>query len=592
MNKKIVLFTTFLLTAALLTGCGSSGSAARNFSAAETAEQFTVSETSALLTSAAGLSLPAFGDAVSAGNTLGVEYDYTLQLSDSGSNCNARGAVIDGSTVTLTEAGTYLVSGSLTDGQLLISTDSESKVKLLLNGVSVQNSSTAAVYLLNADKLVLETVDGSSNYLAGSGAFDAVDGETVDAVIYAKDDLTLKGSGSLTVVTESGHGIVCKDDLKISGGTLNVSAARKAVYGKDSVTVSDCVLNLSAGTTGICSDMQGVAESGIVTLESGTINIVSGDKGISASVLLTVEEPEIVINAGEDGLHSDAAAVINGGSILIDCRDDAVHADSSLSVGGGSLEISSCYEGLEAADLTISGGTVTLNASDDGVNAGRSLTVTGGSMIINASGDGVDSNGSLTVTGGLLYISGPTNSGNGALDYGTEGVISGGIVVACGASGMAVNFGSNSTQGSILYNFDTSLNGGDTVTLTNAAGEILASFTPEKAYNSVVISAPGIEAGSTYTLTAGSQSVSIEMTSLIYGSGGMGGHGGMGGGMGGHGGMNGGMGGHESVDGSESASDFGGHGGHGGFDPNSMPDSASESSDPGNAPGRPDGSAL
>jgi hypothetical protein len=203
-------------------------------------------------------------------------------------------------------------------------------------------------------------------------------------------------------------------------------------------------------------------------------------------------------------------------------------------------------------------GTVSVVSSDDGFNAslGKSasqgngmsgdsstLVITGGEITVDADGDGLDSNGTITVSGGTVYVEGPTNSGNGALDFGSTGTISGGTLIAVGSTGMDVNFGTDSTQGSILYDLDSVQQAGTAVTLTDASGSVLASYTPQKEFQSVVVSAAGIEKGGTYTLTVGTATYSIEMTDIIYGTGNEMGGGGMGGGSMGGGDMGGGRGG-------------------------------------------------
>jgi hypothetical protein len=170
--------------------------------------------------------------------------------------------------------------------------------------------------------------------------------------------------------------------------------------------------------------------------------------------------------------------------------------------------------------------------------------INGGTLTVNASGDGSDSNGTLTVTGGTVYVAGPSDNGNGALDVGTEATITGGTVIATGGSGMAVNFSSNSTQGSMLVGVNQT---SDAVTLIDSNGNEIATFSPNKAYNSVVISTPEVKSGSTYTVKTGSNSTSVTMDAITYSnvSGGMGspdnmGRGNMGGNFGGKGGFGGG----------------------------------------------------
>lgn len=272
-------------------------------------------------------------------------------------------------------------------------------------------------------------------------------------------------------------------------------------------------------------------------------------KGLKADGAVTISGGTFVLDTADDAVHSNSDVTVTGGKFTISTGDDGFHADGILTVSDGTVNITRSYEGLEGAVVNISGGEIFVTASDDGINAAGgkdtsgaagwfgsdsfrgdsqgSITINGGSITIDASGDGIDSNGSLTVTGGTVYVNGSVSDGNGALDYDGEGIITGGTVVAVGSSGMAVNFGKNSTQGSILYNLSSAQSAGTEVTLTDENGNVLASFTPTKTFRSVVISAPGVEVGNTYTLTVGSQTFSVTMDSVVYGTG-SGGFGGFG----------------------------------------------------------------
>jgi hypothetical protein len=164
---------------------------------------------------------------------------------------------------------------------------------------------------------------------------------------------------------------------------------------------------------------------------------------------------------------------------------------------------------------------------------GALIHIAGGHLSVNAAGDGIDSNGDLYMTGGNVYVSGPTNSGNGALDYNGTAQITGGVLMAVGASGMAQNFSESSTQGAVLVNANTNQAAGTEVNLLDSEGNVLVNYTSEKSFNSVVVSCPGLEVGKTYILQIGSENTEITLESLIYGNGqGMGGFGGdFGGGM-------------------------------------------------------------
>ena len=521
-----LLLSVFLL-AGLLSACGSKPSAETPTS------------------SATGLSFPAataapvspdLSAAVQSGSDASVEDAIPITLSDGSGS------------VTITQAGTYLLSGALSDGQILIDAPEDAKVKLLLTGVSITRRGHAALYARSADKLILSTVTDSVNLLASVGDFVQVDGRNVDAAVFTCCDLTLNGEGTLNLSCETGHGLVCKDELKLKAGTVNVVAAKKGLEGKDNLTVEGGTISTEAGTKGLVSGKDEAA--GSILISGGSVSILSQD----------------------DAVHSSGTVTVEGGTLLLSSGDDGVHADETLTVIGGSLTVSQSYEGLEARTIEIRGGELYILASDDGLNAaggndgsngfgpfggdpfrgdsGASLTISGGVLVVNAEGDGLDSNGLLSISGGEVYVSGPTRGGNGALDYGTEGVVTGGTVIALGSADMAENFGPSSTQGSILLSVGNQA-AGTTVSITDETGTILACYTPEKSYQSVVMSCPVLEFGKSYTLTAGSFSQTLTLDSLIYGSGmGMGGHGmggfpggGMGGGPGSQGGFPGGQGG-------------------------------------------------
>lgn len=156
------------------------------------------------------------------------------------------GAAVDGSTITITEAGTYVISGSLSDGQIVVDAADDAKVQIVLAGASVTSSSSAAVYAKAADKVFLTLAEGTQNALSASGSFaDTGDGNNVDGTVFSKADLTVNGSGSLSVTSSQGHGIVCKDDLAICGGSIDVTAAGHAIQGKDSVAVGVGTLTFS-----------------------------------------------------------------------------------------------------------------------------------------------------------------------------------------------------------------------------------------------------------------------------------------------------------------------------------------------------------
>lgn len=527
----------------------------------------------------------------------------TVTLSDGGCAADGSGVTLSGSTVTVTKAGTYRLTGTLSDGQIRVTAGKEDKVQLVLDGVNVTNGGSAALLILSGDKVFVTLAEGSENALASTGEMTRTeDGSNVDAAVFSKSDLTFNGSGSLTVTCQTSHGIVGKDDLKITGGTYRVTAAKQGMTGKDRLCIEAGSFFIESGTDGlhaknnddatlgdiyilggtfeIRAGNDGLDASRNILIAGGDLTVVSGGgsasvthtdgmwggpggwggtgtaaatesrKGIKAAENLTVTGGTLRIDSEDDAMHTNGSLAVTGGTLTVASGDDALHADGSLEISGGKLTITASYEGIEGNYITVSGGEIDLTSSDDGLNAAggndgsgmagpwghgggfgeaedASILICGGTLAVNAGGDGIDSNGDLTVTGGTVLVDGPTNSGNGALDYGGKATITGGTVIALGASGMAVNFGTDSTQGAILYGFSGTASAGTQVSIQDAGGKVLASYTSRKTFQSVVISAPGMTVGETYTLTTGGSSVQIRLDSVIYGSGsGMGGMGG------------------------------------------------------------------
>lgn len=468
----------------------------------------------------------------------------SISLSDTGITSSGKGVSVDGSTVTISEEGIYEISGTLSDGQIVVDADG-AKVQLVLKGANISNDSSAAIYVKDADKVFITLADGTENTLTTTGEYVAIDDNNIDAVIYSKDDLVLNGSGSLTIVNNYGHGIVSKDDLKVTDGYYKISASSSGINGKDSVRICGGTFDISASTDCIHASNDEDDSLGYVYISGGTFTL----------------------NSGSDAIDGSGTVQIEGGSFDITSDDDAVHSDGTTIISGGKINVSSCYEGIEGTVVLITGGEINVKATDDGINAAGGndgsgfgpmggdtfssssssyIEISGGKIYINSEGDGVDANGSLYVTGGYTLVDGPVSAGNGALDYDSEGSITGGTFIALGSNGMAMNF-NNASQGSILVNTVT-YKSGDAITLTDSDGNVLVSVTASKQGNSVLISTPDILDDDTLSLSVGSESVEISMDgNNIYGSGtgfggGFGG-GNMGGGREGFGGGRGGFGG-------------------------------------------------
>jgi hypothetical protein len=265
-------------------------------------------------------------------------------------------------------------------------------------------------------------------------------------------------------------------------------------------------------------------------------------KALKASGPVTIAEGTITIDAADDAVHSDDSIRIDSGTITAATGDDGIHANTSLTINGGTITITKSYEGLEAKVITINDGTIHITASDDGINGADgsggfgmqggarpgqnaaatsgssvSLTINGGYIYVDANADGIDVNGQITMTGGTVIVNGPTNNGNGALDYDGTFTINGGYLVAVGSSGMAMAPGSSSSQYSIIVNLDTTQQAGTMVHIGTESGEDILSFVPTKTYQSVVVSSPEIVKGMSCSVYAGGSSTGTVRDGLYTG---------------------------------------------------------------------------
>lgn len=436
------------------------------------------------------------------------------------------GAAVSGNIVTVSKAGTYILSGSCTDGRILIDADDTAKIQLVLNGLTLSSKDGPSLYIKSADKVFVTLANGTVNTLSDGESYTSESIDNADAVIFSKANLTLNGTGSLTVNGGYKHGIVSKDNLVITDGDINVTAVKTAICGKDCVKIGGGNITLSAGTDGIQSDNTENPEKGYVYITGGYISITSGNKGIKAVTLTKIADGEITIDKSCEGIENTKIN-IGGGKISIKAEDDGINA-----AGGNDSSALGGRPGM---------GGFSLSDAD--------ITISGGYIFVDADGDGIDSNGSLNVSGGTVLICGSADNGNGAFDYDGSAVISGGTVIALGSSGMAQNFNSAQNQGSMLVSF-ASQAAGTNIALCDEKGGVVLSLTATKAFNCALFTSPNVKVGSTYTVVAGADIdgadsngfaettaktggnviTTVNMTQSIVGSGGGPGGGGPGGG--------------------------------------------------------------
>lgn len=740
-NRLSVVF----LCAALMTAC-SDASATDDTG---TAEAGTANEATAELTSLKLEDMITF-DEEDRNTEWSADNAVTIELDGASAQINGTGAeAVDGS-VTITSPGTYVLSGTLSDGQIIVDTAEEELVHLVLNGVDITDSDSAAIYSKGAGKTVITLEDGTENKVTDGKTYVYEDeaSDEPSAAVFAKNDLSINGTGSLSITANYKDGITSKDDLKIVEGTIDIHAEDDGIVGRDRQAAENGTVTIKAGGDGMKSTNDEDEDKGIIAIAGGTFKIEAENDGIqseksllinggtynlvtgggsanaevktesnpmgqgrmngnggmmrgewnresapaapsdaanpsdeasnntdeagtanttstnTASTVVTAaatstpastttdtaastadadnaedttaaeEEStsakgvkaggDMVINGGtftmdsaDDAVHSNQNISITGGEFSIAAGDDAVHADLLLSISGGTMDITASYEGLEGADITISGGKTHVVSSDDGVNASGTdtttdttdaaaettetseaagttageadasasgtseassaadeaqgttseqapaagerpdapangempqrpadgempeppadgempsgtppqggfggggfgggmegnqnakLTISGGLLTVDAGGDGIDANGSITMTDGTVIVNGPTNNGNGTLDYGSTFDMSGGYLIGAGTSGMAQALSDESTQLSIAMTYPETQAAGTLVHLEDSEGNTIVTFEPSKDYQFVVISSPDLEKGKTYTLYSGGSS--------------------------------------------------------------------------------------
>ena len=500
------MYATILLAVLLvsLPACSSAAAQGTVLSGASEQQSGSVLESNQIAQNSAG-TLAVDYDEDDVGTDI-ADADAVITLNGDSIAFEGSGAAVDGNIITITAAGIYNVQGTLNNGQIIVDASSEDKVTLLLNGASISNASSAPIYVLNAGKTIIELVAGTQNTVTDGAAyvFENADTTEPNAAIFSNDDLTIKGSGALTVNANYKNGIVSDDDLKITGGTITVSAVNDAIKGKSSVAVKDGVLTINAGGDGIQSTDEEDAEKGTVAVEGGTLyinaaldgiqaattlavsggvlNITSGGgsvngisktenwgggrgmpqspdqtvvedesestKGLKAGVALTISGGTISIDSADDALHANDSILIEAGELTLTSGDDGMHADTALTINSGTIDITESYEGIESSVITINGGTLHINASDDGINVagGNDASALGGRP----------GQGNFTDTGNnFLYI----NDGYIYVNAGGDGLDSNGSI-EMNAGTVLVNGPTNSGNGALDYMGSFNINGG------------------------------------------------------------------------------------------------------------------------------------
>lgn len=273
-----------------------------------------------------------------------------ITLNKTTATVSGSGVKADGSTITITEEGVYIVSGTLEDGQIIVDASDSDKVQIVLDGVHINCKTNAAIYVREADKVFITLAENSSNTLGGGNEYTQIDDNTVDGVIFSKSNLVCNGTGSLTIEADYKHGIVSKEDLVITGGTYKIAAADNGITAKDQIKILNGSFDIDAANSAVKAKNTDDAELGNIYIAGGIFTIEAEQDGFHATGSIVVDDGTITVNSGDDGFHAELDTVIHGGTILVE----------------------KSYEGLEGKRVVVNGGDITINASDDGINAANS----------------------------------------------------------------------------------------------------------------------------------------------------------------------------------------------------------------------------
>jgi len=433
--KRIVLPLSIATAAGLLLAGCSVGAAVNDAGSTSSETAITSTSTSSSESDATTTTTTSFTGDLSPDEVMAANADYTTVNDDEWSESDAvdvtldrdtatsdsSGVTVDGSTVTITEAGVYRLSGTL-NGSVVVAAPDDAQVVLILDGADIANSDGPAIEVQTADDVAISLAAGSTNSVSDAASY--ADDAGAKAAIHADTDLTISGTGSLTVAGNGNDGISSTDDLVTLSGDITVTAADDALRGKDALVVEGGTLNLTADGDGLKSDQDDDETTGYVLVTGGTIAIDSGD----------------------DAIQSATDTVITGGDFTLTAADHAVQGEQILSIGGGTIAIDASNEGMQAIYLAVFDGEIDITASDDGMNAaglnaggtdresdtGERLEISGGTITIDAGKDGLDSNGTITVSAGSVTITSAANGGDGPLDGNGSVTIAEGTVTANG----------------------------------------------------------------------------------------------------------------------------------------------------------------
>lgn len=479
-------------------------------------------------------------------DTLDYVWDSTkvvkISLNTTSIACTNKNVTISGTTATITAQGSYEISGTLTDGQIIV--DADGLVRLIMKNANITNSTTSPIFIDQADKAIIILPEGTTNTIA-DGANYTVTADSLNAAIFSKDYLAIFGEGKLIVNGSYNSGISCKDELIIQSGNLEVTAVGTGIKGKDYLKIydgnivvtsggdalksdNDSVTNdlgyvdIEGGTFALTTANDGISATNRVSISGGTFNIVSGGgsaitpgvestKGVKAKAI-TISGGTYVINSSDNSIDADNDILINNGTFTLYSADKPLDCDSTIIINNGDINIAKSEKGISAHHVTFNGGKVNVVSKNDCIKAtlgtdqttddGSSVNIKGGTVLLSTvKGDALDSNGSITVTSGVLAIQGSQTSPDDAISYRSTCLVSGGVLAAVGATSLMPS--ATSTQNSVSIRFSSIIAPGTIINIQDASGVSLLTYKVTKYAYSFVVSLPALATSSIYNVYTG-----------------------------------------------------------------------------------------
>ena len=491
--------------------------------------------------------------------------------------------------ITITEKGIYTLTGEIngqviinTSGNVKLILDNVTINSQNGPCILVQEADNVEIY---TNEGTTNTLLDSSNYtnyeeetgtifshddliLSGDGIIK-ITSNYEDAIV-SKDDLTI--TGGTYIIESKDDAIRGKDSVYITGGIFNITSGGDGIKSTNDTETDRGNVVIDDGKFDLTADLDGIQAENKIVINNGTFKITTGNgssnsqgtstwgswgqnksatdstsaKGLKAGDNIVIKNGTFELNTSDDAIHSNNYVGITSGIIKISSGDDGIHADSTLIIDDGEINIEKSYEGLEASNITINGGKINVTSSDDGLNAAggndsssinrqgennfnsnsnNKITINDGILYVNSNGDGLDANGSIYINGGTTTVDGPTNNGNGALDYDKEFVITSGEFIAVGSSGMAQGISNTSTQYGVLINLSTTYNSNTVIEVLDSASNVVTSYTSTKSFSSIAISNNKLKNNETYTLKLNGETYTtftISSINTIVGNSGMG----------------------------------------------------------------------